>query len=360
MTRLVIVSLGTLSGTLLEVAARRARFDELVIASRDLQKATAKANNARIGAALEGKYPRIIPAHFDMYAPDAASRLRDFGADVIFAAPSMMPWWRLQHLSTGQQAWLSAAPFATFMACHLAPMLQLRDVVATAGIGQPWIGASSPDVVNAVLQRTGAAPLCGTGNVAEVVPKIALAVGARLEVDPFEIKIKLVAQHAFEYFCYGDGNGRPPPYLLHVTRRGEDITELARASLFTPYPFPYQLDFNLVTVSATNTVLEALIQAEPVATHVPAPSGRVGGYPVLVSSASVALNLAPNWTEQDAVNVNEAGLSFDGIEEIEIDGTIRFTDGCAAAIQRLTGSKITHLCAEDAQYLADALAGALA
>ena len=43
MAKLVIVSLGTLSGALLESAARRARFDEIVVASSDFEKAKAKA-----------------------------------------------------------------------------------------------------------------------------------------------------------------------------------------------------------------------------------------------------------------------------------------------------------------------------
>ena len=360
MARLVIVSLGTLSGTLLEVAARRARFDEIVVASSDLEKAEAKANNARIGAALEGQYPCITPARFDMYAPDAAARLRDFGADVLFAAPSMMPWWRLQSLSAGQRAWLADAPFATFMACHLAPMLHLRDVVVAAGIEQPWIGASSPDVVNAVLQRTGSAPLCGTGNVAEVVPKVALSLGHKLNTCPSTFDIRLVAQHAFEYYCYGAGSERAPPYLLSASRGEEDLTELARAHLFTPYPFPYQLDFNLVTVSATNTVLEALLQDEPVPTHVPAPSGLVGGYPVLISRHGIELNLPSCWTEQQAIDINCRSLPFDGIENIAPDGTLHFTDECANAIEQLIGAKTSQLRPDHARALAHALVAALA
>ena len=360
MAKLVIVSLGTLSGALLESAARRARFDEIVVASSDFEKAKAKANNARIGAALEGKYPSITPALFDMYAPDAAARLRDFGADVLFAAPSMMPWWRLRELGQGQRAWLTAAPFATFMACHLAPMLHLRDVVTAAGITVPWIGASSPDVVNAVLHRTGAAPVCGTGNVAEVVPKIALALGHKLNACPSAFDIELVAQHAFEYHCFGTGSNQPPPYMLRVLRGHEDLTELAHAELFTPYPFPYQLDFNLVTVSATNTVLEALMQDRPVPTHVPAPSGRVGGYPVLVSRHGVALNLPSHWTEQQAISINQGSLSFDGIEDIGPDGTVRFTPQCAAAIEQLIGAKTLYLRPDNAHSLAHALVAALA
>ena len=122
MTTLVIVSLGALGGAVLEAAARRSDFDDIVVASRDLRKAEAKANNARIGAALEGRYPRIRAVHFDMHAPDAASRLRDIGGDVLFTAPSMMPWWQLNALTGARRALVAEAPFGAFTACHLAPM----------------------------------------------------------------------------------------------------------------------------------------------------------------------------------------------------------------------------------------------
>ena len=359
MASLVIVSLGTLSGALLEASARRGCFDRIVVASRSLAKASAKANNARIGAAMEGCFPEIEAVEFDMHAADAPARLRDLGGDVIFSAPSMMPWWRLTGDAARGRTRITDAPFATFIACHLAPMLKLRDVVAASGTKAHWVGASSPDLVNAVLARTGLAPVCGSGNVAEVIPKIRLALATRFAAPPDEFTIRLVAQHAFEYFCFGDGTGQPPPYLLSARRGVEDVSAVAAESLFTPYPFPFELDFNRVTVSATHDVLEGLVSSDPIRTHAPSPGGLIGGYPVSVSADGVTLDLDESWSEAEAIAINADSLPFDGVEGLDDDGTIHFTHATAEAINAITGCAWPSLPPDAAGTLADALVNAV-
>jgi hypothetical protein len=353
MTTLVLVSLGELNGALLELAARLSSFERIVVASRNLAKAEAKANNARIGAALHGCYPQIVPVEFDMYARDASRRLLSYEADVICAAPSMLPWWRVASLQTTDNDILQTAPFATFIACHLAPMMTLRDVYATSGSPAAFVGASAPDVVNAVLARTGSAPICGIGNVAEVIPKLRLALSTKLNCPPTEIGIRLVAQHAFEYYCLSSTTVMGhPPYLLSAFRGTEDVTPLARDLLFTPCPIPYELDFNLVTASAGLEVLQALAADTPLRTHVPAPNGLIGGYPVSVSRAGVELDLVPEWTSAEAQQVNLQSLPFDGIEGIDGDGTINFSLKTINALRHITGRRIECLAASDAMALA--------
>ena len=114
MPRLAIISLGALGGALLEACARRPFFDSIVVATRDTAHAMAKANNARIGAALEGVFPDISVVSFDMHAPDAPLRLRDLQADVVFAAPSMMPWWRIGQLSGTRRDAVEARGLSAF------------------------------------------------------------------------------------------------------------------------------------------------------------------------------------------------------------------------------------------------------
>ena len=79
-------------------------------------------------------------------------------------------------------------------------MQKFRHQIAEAGINTFWIGASFPDVINAMLNRTGFGPDCGIGNVQEPIAKIQMETGRALGVEPNEVTVKLVAQHAFEYF----------------------------------------------------------------------------------------------------------------------------------------------------------------
>ena len=360
MTTLALISVGALTGALLELTARTGSFDRIVVASRALAKGEAKANNARLGAAMQGYYPEIAAVEFDMYADEAPEQLANMRADVICAAPSMLPWWRVKERSAAAGA-LHDAPFATYIACHLAPMQALRDAYVASGSAAALVAASAPDVVNAVLARTGVAPVCGIGNVAEVIPKLRMAMASVHEVLPTEVQVRLVAQHAFEYFClHANPPEHTPPYLLDVTCLGADVTAFAQQHLFTPYPIPYELDFNLVTASSGLEVLSALAGDIPVATHVPAPNGLLGGYPVTVSRAGVELDLAPRWSLAEAVRVNTNSLPFDGIEGLDDDGTIWFTSPTVDALTTITGARHEKLSPSHAPALAEAICKAFA
>lgn len=355
MARLALVSLGVLGGALLEAVARRGVFEEILIATRNVEGAIAKANNARIGAALEGRYPNISVVSFDMHAADAASRIAEFGADVVFCTPSMMPWWKLGRLDGARRDLVRNAPFACFTACHLAPMLAFREAWSKAGGTGHWVSASSPDVVNPVLALTGEGPVCGTGNVAEVIPKIRFGLARELDARPEDFDVRLVAQHAFEYYCYHEVQVEPedaPPFLLQACFEDRDLSLIAEEGLFVPYPIPYDLDFNLITVSATLPVLEGLCSVAVTRTHAPAPNGLPGGYPVKVSAEGVELDLAPDWAEEQAVAVNRAGFPFDGIENLEDDGTVVFTGPAVTALEEITGRRVERMRVDDVPALA--------
>ncbi|MGH6931422.1 MAG: hypothetical protein ACREEE_03200 [Dongiaceae bacterium] len=360
MPRLLLVALGQLTGAVLEHLARRGSFDQIVVASRSPAKARAKINNARIGAALDGKYPNITAIELDFNRPNAARVLRATRPDVAFAAPSLLPWWALDRLAPTAKARIAGLPFAAFMACHLAPMLRLRDAWMESGLQCPWIGASYPDVVNHILALTGAAPTCGIGNLAEAVPKVRFVAAAGLGVAESELNIKLVAQHAFEYFVYGDGKATDrPPFMLEVRHGDRDVTDMVRASLFSAFPIPYDADFNRITAGAAGSVIEALAGENDVADHVPAPNGLLGGYPVTISRRGVRLDLPGQWTPAEAEAINRASLPWDGIADVERDGTVVFTDKTAQGLHGILGRSVERLRPADADTMADALITAL-
>jgi len=359
-SRLLLISLGQLTGAVLESMARSGRFEEIVVASRSPERARMKANNARVGAAIEGRFPRIEAAGFDLNDEDAGSRLAQIRPDVIFAAPSLMPWWAIDRLSEPKRALARAVPFGGFIAFHLAPMLRLRDAWVASRLRAPLINGSYPDVVNAVLHATGPAPTSGVGNVVEAVPKIRFAAAEALGVGAEHVSVKLVAQHAFEYFLYSaERHERLPPYLVKVVVDGRDVSESVRARIAEPFPIPYDLDFNLFTASACAILLPALLSDHEVATHVPGPEGLIGGYPVLASRNGVRLDLPREWSRERAVATNRASLPWDGIAELEGDGGVRFAGETASALRRLLGRTVERLKAADAPSFAAELRAAL-
>ena len=252
-------------------------------------------------------------------------------------------------------------PFAGWLACHLAPMLALARAWEASGLACPWIGASYPDVVNAVLHRhRGKGPISGAGNIEEAVPKLRFVAAETMGADPAELEIWLVAQHALEYFLYApEEPADRPPCMLRVLWRGRDISAEIERRLFRPMPIPYDLDFNRLTGSAASLLLEALTGEVPKRLHVPAPMGLVGGYPVLAAAGRIDLDLPADWTLAAARACNEASLAWDGIAAIDADGTVRYTDRTAAALRSLLGEAVASLRPDAAAVLAGRLLGAL-
>ena len=67
---LLFISMGELATHLLEAVARTDMFDTIVVASRDLEKAKKRANNALLGAGIEGFFPHIIPENLNVHSND--------------------------------------------------------------------------------------------------------------------------------------------------------------------------------------------------------------------------------------------------------------------------------------------------
>lgn len=352
MPRLLLISAGRLTAYVLERLCRGGFFEEIVVAGRTPESGIRKVNNARVGAAVEGRFPDIRFVEVDVGAPDAGRRLADIRPDVAMAAPSLMPWWRLDQASPI----VARMPFGGWTAFHLAPMLAVRRAWVESGLACPWVGASYPDVVNAVLHRTGAGPTCGVGNVAEMIPKVRFEVAAELGVGAAEVEVRLVAQHALEYFVYGETEAPDtPPFLVKAEAAGRDASDIARRTLARPFPIPHDLDFNMLTASSAAVLLPALAGGGAARTHVPAPGGLVGGYPVTVEDGRVTLDLAAEWTLESAVACNTESLPWEGIRAIDDDGTVRFTDHAAEALGDLAGRKIESLEPDQAPALAEEL-----
>jgi hypothetical protein len=342
MSRLLLISLGQLNGHILEAVARAGSFGEIVVAGRDPDKGSRKTNHAKVGAAIEGHFPEIRFVELDVNSGSSSATLRRLAPDVALAAPSMLPWWRIDNLTGPTAKTVRVVPFAGWLACHLAPMQAVCRAWADSGLRSPLVGASYPDVVNVILHRTGPAPVCGVGNIDEIIPKARFAIVRQTSCDPADLQVRMVAQHSLEYYVYRETETPAedaPPFMLHAEMDGRDVSEIARAGLLSPFPIPYDLDFNLLTASSACRLLPALAGHHPVHMHVPAPNGLPGGYPVKVSAGAVTLDLPDNWTPEEAIANNLASLPWDGLQSIEADGTAVFTDPTARALFHLTGKQ---------------------
>src|SRR5262249_24598937 len=121
--KLLLIGLGALTGAVLDSVARDGRFAQIFLAARDAERGRAKVQAAKIGAALEGEFPRIEFVPFDFNAASAVETLKKIAPDVAFAAPTLLS---RRHVRVADPK-LRALPAGVWLACHLAPMLRLRD-----------------------------------------------------------------------------------------------------------------------------------------------------------------------------------------------------------------------------------------
>jgi len=360
MARLLLLSLGKLSGAVLEAAARDPRFDHIVVLGRNAAAGVAKVNAVRIGAAVEGLYPHIEFHPFDFTDKKAPDLLRRFAPDIAFAAPSLMPFRRL--VERGDRK-LMALPFAVWLPLHLAPMLHLREVWAASGLRCPWVAASYPDLVNAILNLTGPGPTAGCGSSALCVPKIRMIADSLSNVSgkAGALDIRLVAQRALQPLLYSEAVPKElPPFLLKVTWHGHDITLGVLQKLKSRMPIPQDAESYAMVASAALDVLGALCGGEGSLLHLSAPNGLIGGYPARVSRKGVVVDLPQEWNLDQALAVNAAALTWDGIAAVEKDGRVAFTDATASAFKALLGRAVARMAPQEAPALATAILQACA
>lgn len=359
--KLLLIGLGQLTGAVLDSVARDGRFAQIVLAGRNAEAGRAKVQAARIGAALEGEYPRIEFVPFDFNAANAPEILKRIAPDVAFAAPSLLSRRKIR----GADAKIRALPSGLWLACHLAPMLRLRDAWEKSGLSAPWVAASEPELVNAILHLTGIGPTAGSGGVALCVPRIRLLAAQQAKAPVQEITVRLVAGAALHDSMAGEGsfkaNGTAdwPPFMLKVTWHGQDITLAVRDKLKAKAPPFAEADHARIAASATLDLLAALGDDRLHDLHVPAPNGLVGGYPAKINRRGAEVDLPAAWDLDQAIGINATSLAHDGIATLDKEGAVTFTERSVAAFQALLGERIERLRPANAQSLAEKLVAAV-
>lgn len=342
--RILILGCGVLGGGVLDFLAQSGRDYDIHVAARDSQKVSLRVNLARYTAANLGHHTSIQVAALDLKNVEAtATYLAALQPDIIFNATTLHSWWVITQLPQAAFQRLDQARGGVWAAMHLVLVRRLMQAVCMAGIQAKVVNASYPDVVNAALAAEGPTPLIGIGNIANAVPGIQLAAAHLLGCDVRRVGVRFFAHHYLSYRMPSTGGTDGAPYHLTFLRDGEELPAdaLDHGEVFATVAGRFRrvkgLAGQSVTASSATAVLRTLADGVDRIVHAPGPLGLVGGYPVCLSSEGASIELPQGLSLEQAVAINRACQKFDGIEDVDPDGTIRFTAGSAAIVREEIG-----------------------
>lgn len=339
----MIVGLGDLGAHVLDMLSRLPSRPRIVVAGRREEWLIRRKNLANYVAMHLGVEPDL--GHVVVDLDDEARTAEAISAinpDIIFSAVSLQSWRVITELPKAIFDELDEAQFGPWLPMHLTPVHALMRAVALSGVSARVVNAAFPDCVNAVLGQVGLAPTIGIGNVANIVPALRSSVACALDQPVGRVRISLVAQHYFTHRVPRHGDAGGAPFHLTATLDGDDVTkriDIAEVLKLLTKQLRRQggIAGQALTAASAMSVLSAMLEDAGRVVHAPGPNGLPGGYPVRITARGGEPVLPAGLSLDDAIAMNEACQRKDGIDKIDADGTVHFTELEMAIMKRMLG-----------------------
>lgn len=273
----------------------------VIILARDENRAAEVAFVAAARAAVSA-----CPVEFDhrlveLTDGDAlAAVLEESAPDVLVQCASYQsPWERVSAPSAWTEL-LRSAGFGITLPLQAAPLLDVVETVHKVVPDCLVINACFPDAVNPVLAASGYPVLCGIGNISTISAAVAVALGqshhAELHLLAHHLHLHAPSVAADEARIWFGGEERDDVGDLLAGMRRIDRAEL-----------------NRIGGHAAAKLLDVLVTGATADTHVPAPLGLPGGYPVHVRDRRIELRLPEGIDAVTAVAWNQRMTALDGV-----------------------------------------------
>jgi hypothetical protein len=357
--QILVIGLGGVGSWLLELLARTEGISYIVGADLDEDWGRSKVYTVASGVALQGYYPHLEFVRIDLQDVDAtAETIARLQPRLIFNCTTLQTWWvRYQHLPPEKAKRLGEAGSGPWLPTHMALARRLMLAIQASGWQGFVINSGFADCSNMVLAKRGLAPTIGLGNIDLIVPNIQIGVAKRLNVPVRNVSVYAILHH-YHFGCFIKHPTDVPPYFLRLMVGDQDVTghfdtdqlvhEVLQGCLSGEHLNP------AVAASGVKNAL-ALLRDTGLLTHSPGPQGLPGGYPVRLSAAGAEVFLPVGVTLEEAVAINETAQRGDGIERVEEDGTVIYTDKAVQILKEVLGYDLASLkfdeCDERAQEL---------
>jgi hypothetical protein len=352
----LLVGVGDLTTRLAHLlCAGGAPFD-LILASRDEDRAIRYANLVRLAASNLGFEREVHGVQLDIGdIAHTAEVLATLRADLIFIGASIQPARAIAELPEPLFEMLDAAQLGPWLPMHLTLSYEIMQAVRASGTTPLVVNSAYPDAVGPVLASVKLAPTVGVGNVANIVPGLRHAAALQLAEDPGAIELRVVAHHFFSHRIHRMGDAGGARYRISVAT-AEGSRDIDEDVLFRAVAKDLRrqggCDGQQITACSAMRVIEAILGEEPRRVHAPAPNGYAGGYPILCGAGRIALDLPAGLDLATAQEINESGQLLDGIAEIAPGGVVRFKEEQMDVLRRSLGYSCEELRIEDCREAA--------
>ncbi|WP_052118533.1 hypothetical protein [Erwinia oleae] len=329
---MLIIGTGNLCANLLPLLANSEKVTNLTLAGRSRDSVIRLANLTQFTAFNLGNRSNLSTAEIDLNEIEqTAETLSKIKPKIIFMGASLQAARLITLLPKEHFEEIDKAEFGLWLPMQLSLNLNLMKSVKMSGIDCKVVNSAFPDAVGTVLSKVGLAPDIGVGNIGNIVPALTHAAAMYLGLDLHRVEIKLIASHYFTHYVHRFGNAGRAKYDLKIFVDGALLSEsVDHAAIFSLLNGPLRrtggTEGQILTASSASKILNALTSSSHIKCHAPGPLGLPGGYPVLVSKDSIKLDLAASLTQSDAIKINEECQKADGIEKIDLDGTVHFCE----------------------------------
>ncbi len=351
----MVFGVGEVGGHILEFLARTSGIKKIIALDINEKNALAKLACVRYGAMFEGYYPEMELVVGDVFDVDNTSRiLRKIKPDLIINTASLQSWWVITELHPSTFKRLHEARLGPWLPMHLAPTMNVMKAVKNSGVSTKVVSIPFPDAVNPVLDSINLAPTVGAGNVDELVPPLQYYVSKKYQVSPKAVQVCVIGHHYHNAAVLEDRKLDVPLYVK-VMLDNKDITSqipVEEALMEATKIYPGGKSDSSIIASSTLKNALAILKDSDLWTNAPGPSGLPGGYPVRLDASGAHIALPEGVTLEEAVSINKEAQKYDGIESIEKDGTVIFTDNSYLIMKEMLGYDCKSLSIKDVEEAA--------
>ena len=253
--------------------------------------------------------------------------------DLIVQSASLISPWAIIGRSHPVARVLSGAGIALQVPAQLPILLNVMEIVHELGLEVPVANISMPDILHPMLATLDLTPTTGLGNVS--IHHLRVRHGL-LQHDDFtgNEEVRVLGHHCqvYDVMTATLPEDEDDRVKVFIGKSGQRQDTLA----YEGTPFAAGPIYNEITAASALPVLIALLPgASRLQFSAPAPMGLPGGYPVIINNGQISLDLPADWSPEEAIAFNQRQGERDGVDRIDADGTLHFTDRMKSAVADL-------------------------